>query len=286
VAFFIGGADMKVQFENIKPKIGSIVHVERSALLDPEVAGRCLEMLDERGVLVFPRINLNDKEQLAFTDRLGARVNFTSRVPGGDSDSKDVYTITLDPKINNEPEYVLGTYFWHMDGICSDIPPPRASVLSARRTAPKGGQTEFASTYAGYQSLPEDEKAELEGLRVMHTVTAAVREVATPEQLDPHRRALKHEHPLVWKHHSGRKSLIIGYTADYVVNLPRADGKALLARLLEWTAQPDFSYRHHWQEGDLVIWDNCGALHRVIPYSPDSGRTMHRTSVAGNEAVS
>jgi alpha-ketoglutarate-dependent taurine dioxygenase len=276
---------MKVQVENIKPAIGSIVRFERSALLDDDVAERCLDLLEERQVLVFPRISLSDKEQLAFTDKLGARVNFTNRVPGGDSAAKDVYTITLDPKINNEPEYVLGTYFWHMDGITVDMPPPKASVLSARRVAPKGGQTEFASTYAAYQALPEEDKAELEGLRVLHSVTAAVREVASPESLDPYRRALKHEHPLVWKRRSGRKSMIIGYTADYVVNLPRADGKALLARLLEWTAQPAFTYRHYWQEGDLVVWDNCGALHRVIPYSADSGRTMHRTSVAGVEAV-
>jgi alpha-ketoglutarate-dependent taurine dioxygenase len=276
---------MKVQVENIKPAIGSIVRFERSALLDDDVAQRCLELLEERQVLVFPRISLSDKEQLAFTDKLGARVNFTNRVPGGDSAAKDVYTITLDPKINNEPEYVLGTYFWHMDGITVDMPPPKASVLSARRVAPKGGQTEFASTFAAYQALPEEDKAELEGLRVLHSVTAAVREVASPESLDPYRRALKHEHPLVWKRQSGRKSMIIGYTADYVVNLPRADGKALLARLLEWTAQPAFTYRHYWQEGDLVVWDNCGALHRVIPYSADSGRTMHRTSVAGVEAV-
>ena len=276
---------MKMQVENVKPKIGAIVRIERSAIMDPQIAQRCLELLEERQVLVFPRLNLNDKEQLAFTDQLGARVNFTSKVAGGDSDMKDVYTITLDPKINNEPEYVLGTYFWHMDGICSAIPPPKASVLSARRVAPKGGQTEFASTYAGYQALPEQDKADIANLRVMHTVTAAVREVATPEVLDVQRRGMKHEHPLVWTHKSGRKSLLIGYTADYVIDMPRADGRALLARLLEWTAQPDFTYRHYWQEGDLVVWDNCGALHRVIPYAVDSGRTMHRTSVAGVEAV-
>ncbi len=65
-------------------------------------------------VLVFPRIGLNDEEQLAFTDKLGARVNFTSRVPGGNKSSQDVYTITLDPKINTEPEYVLGAISEHV----------------------------------------------------------------------------------------------------------------------------------------------------------------------------
>jgi alpha-ketoglutarate-dependent taurine dioxygenase len=63
--------------------------------------------------------------------------------------------------------------------------------------------------------------------------------------------------------------------------MPVYEGRALLARLLDWTAQPDFNYRHEWSVGDLVVWDNCGALHRVIPYAADSGRRMHRTSVAG-----
>ena len=67
--------------------------------------------------------------------------------------------------------------------------------------------------------------------------------------------------------------------------MPFPEGKALLARLLEWTAQPDFCYSHQWRQGDLVVGDNCGTLHRVIPYDRGSGRMMHRTSVAGVEAV-
>src|SRR3546814_6803648 len=94
-------------------------------------------------------------------------------------------------------------------------------------------------------------------------------------------RSRRAERPLVWTYPSGRKALLVGYTADEVVGMPRAEGRALLMRLLEWAAQPAFSYSHQWQEGDLVIWDNCGALHRVIPYAKDSGRLMHPTSVAG-----
>jgi alpha-ketoglutarate-dependent taurine dioxygenase len=191
----------------------------------------------------------------------------------------------LNKDANIEPEYVLGTFFWHMDGLTVNAPPPKATILSARKLAPKGGQTEFANTRAAYEALPAEDKAEIQDLRVVHTVVAAVREVAPPEQLDPVRRTLRHEHPLVWTRANGRKSLVIGYTADEVVGMSHAEGRALLARLLEWTAQPEFTYRHNWQEGDLVIWDNTCALHRVIPYSADSGRMMHRTTVAGVEAV-
>ena len=80
-------------------------------LISDEVAAACLDLLEERGVVVFPRIDVSDAEQLAFTDRLGARVNFTRSVPGGDAETRDVYRITLDPEANPEPEYVQGT-FW------------------------------------------------------------------------------------------------------------------------------------------------------------------------------
>ncbi len=275
---------MALNVETIKPEIGAIVHVGRPEIFDKSDAQEYLDLLEKHGALIFPELNLTDEEQLRFTDKLGSRVNFTKSVTGGSPES-DVYQITLDKALNYEPEYVYGTFFWHLDGITSAIAPPKASILSCRNTAPKGGQTQFCNTYAAYDALPEEEKAEIEGLRVVHSVVAAVREVAKPEELDPIKRGFTHEHPLVWTHKSGRKSLLVGYTADYVVGMSKPAGRALLARLLEWTGQPRFTYSHNWKVGDLAIWDNTGALHRVIPYDDDSGRKMHRTSLAGYEAV-
>jgi alpha-ketoglutarate-dependent taurine dioxygenase len=278
-----------IEFESIKPHIGSTVHVDRARLFDEEVGRRCREVLEARTVLVFPRLNLTDAEQLAFTDLLGARVNLTSGAVTDNAKSEDVYQVTLDKTINRQPEYVLGTFFWHMDGVTVDMPPPMATLLSARKVSAKGGQTEFASTYAAYENLPESEKAELLSLRAVHSVRSSLRQVADvlPEE---ERKKLEigliKEHPIVWSRKNGRKSLVIGASADSVVGMPVAHGRALLTRLVEWAAQPDFSYRHEWQEGDFVVWDNCGALHRVVPYDENSGRMMHRTSIAGTEAVS
>ncbi len=275
---------MSLKVEQIKPAIGAIIHTERSQLLTKEVAQQTLELIEKHGVVVFPTVNLTNEEQQAFTENLGATVNFTKSAPGGDKAGGGGYNITLDPKINNEPEYVQGTFFWHLDGMpMANIPPPKASVLSCRKKSATGGQTEFASTFAAYDGLTDEDKAAYSKLHVLHSLVAGVREVKAAEDLQPHMRARKAERPLVWTYPSGRKSLLIGYTADEVVGLPKAEGRALLARLLEWAAQPAYSYRHQWQEGDLVIWDNCGALHRVVPYAANSGRLMHRTSVAGVE---
>ncbi len=104
--------------------------------------------------------------------------------------------------------------------------------------------------------------------------------------LDKYRgMAVEMVHPLVWTHRSGRKSIVLGTHADEVVGMSIPEGRSLLARLTEWVAQPDFQYRHEWQEGDFVIWNNCGAMHRVVPYDEASGRTMHRTTIMGDERL-
>jgi alpha-ketoglutarate-dependent taurine dioxygenase len=275
---------MTLQVEILKPAVGARVHLDRAMIGDPAVSQELLALLEKHTVLAFPQIHLTNDEQLALTDALGERVNIAARVPGR-ADAAPVYEVTLNEGAAIEREYVLGTFFWHMDGLTVDGAPPKASVLSARQLAVKGGQTEFASTKASYEALPDEEKAELEGLRVKHTVTASLREVCGPDHVDEVRRAMMREHPLVWARSDGSRSLVIGSTADEVVGLSRAEGRALLARLLDWTAQPAFSYRHHWQEGDCVIWDNPSALHRVIPYAIDSGRRMHRTGIAGVEVA-
>lgn len=277
----------RMKIDIAKRHVGGIVHVDRAALCDEDVVRTCIDALEDRGVLVFPQMNLSDAEQLAFTDKLGPRVNFTKTVPGGEAATQDVYKITLDPQINNRPEYVQGTFFWHIDGITMDMPLPKATLLSARKLSAKGGQTEFANLYAAYEYLPENEKADIEGLRVTHRMAASMRpliEDPTAEDLAKLRASGKDmERPLVWQHASGRKSLLVGTHADSVVGMPVPDGRALLARLAEWAGQPDFRYTHQWQEGDLVLWDNCGMMHRVIPYDANSGRSMHRTTIEGKE---
>lgn len=274
---------MKVEI--IKPEIGAIVRLEHDEIGDPEVSRQLLELLDRHSVVVFPQVNFDDAQQLALTDALGQRVNVAARVPGR-ADAAEVYQVTLDKDARIEPEYVLGTYFWHMDGLTVDVAPPKATVLSARKLAPRGGQTEFASTKAGYEALSDEMKAELADIRVVHTVTASLREFVPAHEVDEGRQSMRHEHPLVLTRPDGSKTLILGSTADRVVGMNQAEGRALLARLLEWCAQPAFTYRHEWAVGDCVIWDNTAALHRVIPYSADSGRMMHRTAVAGTGAES
>lgn len=277
---------MIVTIEPIKPLIGATVHVNKAQLGDHAVVDQIRAALEQYGVLVFPRINLSDEEQLALTDKFGARSKFELRIGEHDFAAEDVYKITLDRTLNAEPDYVLGTFFWHIDGIILDIPLPKAGIISARQLAASGGATEFANLYAAYDKLPDEEKRQIEGLMAIHSIEAAVRPAfgSTSKARAERYRAMSPamEQPLVWTHPNGRKSLLVGTHADGLVGWPGPQGRSLLWRLKEWAVQPDFVYTHHWQVGDLVIWDNEALMHRVAPYT-DVGRIMHRTQVAGEQ---
>ena len=89
---------------------------------------------------------------------------------------KGVIKITLDKNLNAKADYLKGSWLWHLDGTHDNVP-PFATLLTGLTLSAVGGQTEFASTYAAYEGLPDEEKADLEGLRVVHSVQAAVRAV-------------------------------------------------------------------------------------------------------------
>lgn len=256
--------------------------MDRDRLREDEgLAPVCMEALEAFGVLVFRGVHADDEAQVAFSTRLDQVGKEGPATP------PRIYTVTLDPAKTSIAAYLRGTFYWHIDGAQDEVP-AKATVLSAHATSERGGETEFASTYAAYEDLSEAEKARLEGLRVLHTFEASQRLVhprPTPEQLAAWRERPDREHPLVWQHRSGRRSLVIGATADHVVGMAREEGKGLLDDLLARATRPDRVYRHAWAVGDLIVWDNTGVMHRVSPYEASSPREMHRTTMSGDEPV-
>jgi alpha-ketoglutarate-dependent taurine dioxygenase len=230
-------------------------------------------------------IHIDDADLVAFSRMLGE----VAVVPTGEHEYPEIQTITLDPAKTNAmlASYRQGNFHWHVDGLTQGIP-QKSTLLSAREVDDAGGDTEFASTYAAYEALPEAERAQIAELRVVHSL-AASQLLANPEASEQERaswnRMPPQVHPLVWKRRDGRRSLLLGATTAEVVGWPLEKGRALLDRLLAWSTQPQFVLRHHWRRGDLVMWDNTGMLHRALPFEPKSRRLLHRTTLVGEEAV-
>ena len=267
-----------LRHETIKPKIGARILNTKQELLSGELAAAINELLEQRGVLVFPQLHFTDAEQVEFTNQLGGNVE--------ELRGQAVFPISLDPRINQEAvEYLKGSLYWHIDGTMNPVP-VRGSILTSKVLPTWGGNTEFANCYAAWDDLPAEAKAKIEDLSVVHSmwVTGLYH---TPEptlaQLRDWQAKGEVELPLVWKHKSGRKSLVLGNTAQQVVDKTLAESARILHGLREFATSEPYHYSHVWSVGDSVLWDNTGTLHRAMPYDPDCGRLLHRTILLGSE---
>jgi alpha-ketoglutarate-dependent taurine dioxygenase len=268
-----------IKQQPIKPFIGSRVLNSKQELLSGHLGRELKELLQQRGVLVFPELHLSDDEQIAFTKTMG-------RFEAERNSNNGVFKVTLDNKENPySAEYLKGSLYWHLDGTMNDVP-ILASILSAKKLSDTGGNTGFCSTYAAWEQLPEERKKELDGLKVMHSVWATVF-YYEPEpslaKIKGMQSIGERELPLVWKHRDGRKSLIIGVTAHRVLGVEPMKSAEILVGLREWATSEQFSYSHPWKVGDVVMWDNTGTLHRAEAYDPKSGRLLVRTKLEGDE---
>jgi alpha-ketoglutarate-dependent taurine dioxygenase len=270
----------RLNYELIKPKIGARVLNSKEELLSGALSEEVNALLEQTGVLIFPKICFNDEEQVKFTNLLGGHVD--------EIHGDQVFKVSLDEKANNSriAEYLKGSLYWHIDGTMHKVP-IRASMLSAKVLAPEGGDTDFANTATSYEDLPQAKKDEIADMRVVHSLWRS-QFYHTPEpsmdQIEDWMDKGEAEIPLVCTHKSGRSSMVLGNTAHYVKGLDAKDSYRILHGLRNHATSEPYSYRHKWTVGDTVIWDNRTSLHRATPYDPASGRMMHRTIINGTEA--
>jgi len=276
---------MALESTDLTPRVGSEFRIDREALLSGAHARKIRDLLVARGVIIARGLHLTDDEQRQLARSLGDLRLGTVKKEGDEGLMK----VTFDEKVNPEyAKFFFGSQLWHMDGTYEEVP-PFATLLTPRVLSETGGQTEFANNYAAYEDLPDDEKTFLDGLSVVHTMQAALfpgKRDCTVEEFALWHSYPNRVHPLVWHHKSGRRSLVLSTSASHVVGMHPAESHDLLQRLMAHATQPQYVYRHAWQMGDLLIWDNTGTMHRVLPFPAESGRQLHRFTLNGEEPVS
>jgi taurine dioxygenase len=166
------------------------------------------------------------------------------------------------------------TQTWHSDTTHS-AQPPSLTILLARTIPPFGGDTMWANAYEG---LSEGLRDTLLTLRAVHQGT----ELAADAGLDS--GAVTSVHPVVRTHlETGRKALFVN--GNYVTTFDGwspEDSAPLLQYLYKQFEKPEYQYRHHWQVGDLVIWDNRSTQHSVVGDTHGAERVLHRVTIKGD----
>jgi alpha-ketoglutarate-dependent 2,4-dichlorophenoxyacetate dioxygenase len=291
-----GGRSMNPVVTPLHPLfVAKITEVDLGRPIDETTQSAIEGAMDRYAVCVLPAQHLEAEEQIAFSRLYGSlevEPGIARKTGAADRRRRIAHREIFDISNLDENGSIRGeqdarssllqiTQLWHTDlsfRQCS----AKWSMLHAKAIPPAGGDTEYADTRAAYDALPDAMKRRLEGLVAEHAFwhSTATRGGYVPTE-EERRSYAAARHQLVRRHPgSGRNALYIGSHASHIVGMPVEEGQALLAELIAFATQPQFVYRHKWQVGDLVIWDNRCTMHRATPFAAaDHVRDMRRTTI-------
>jgi taurine dioxygenase len=263
--------------------------------LTDAVVGKLLRALGENGFLRFPAQKLEPIHVKAFSERFGD-IQQTIRKPDKPSDCPGVGILS---NIKENGAYIGSPdagQDWHTDMTYRDVM-GFVNVLYAvtvpRRNGKVLGGTEFSNMHAAYEGLPDEVKTRLKDATAVHNFEKFWEHMrqahgsGRPPMTDEQRRKRPPvDHPVFLTHPiTGRKVLYAnpGY-ATKINGMSQAESDAMLDFLFKHQLQQKYRYTYTWTEGDLLIWDNFGTLHRAIAdYGPDEHRLMRRCQVLGTK---
>ena len=279
---------MSLNVEPILPRFGAECSgLDLTRKLMPEEVKQVTDAMDTYGVTVWRDTGINDEQHVEFSRNFG----FLERVPKREGvkfrlpfrELFDASNLNVDGEITQDPaaiQYRKGDRLWHTDSAFLEKR-TSYSILLAHEVPPEGGETWFADTRSAYEDLPQETKDRLEGKIGVNSLwwsrKKAGAEIADEEIYD---RPLA-RHPLVHVHKgSGRKALFIAAHTMDVEGMDMAEGRQLIADLIDHCTQPQYVFSVKWNAGDMVIWDNLCSMHKGGEYAYDTyRRDMRRTTV-------
>lgn len=235
----------------------------------------------EHGVLAFPDQNPSAEQLVAFGRQMGELTVH----PFSTNSAATPELIVFDNKEGNPPP---STDIWHSDETFRECP-PMGTVLSAKIVPSPAGDTAFCSMAALYEGLSDRMQRLLSGLEAMH-------DFVTFKKLFPNtshgRDQLRHyeevyrpmAHPLVRVHPvTGRKAVFVNRSfTTHIKGMDEEEGRAILEFLYRRTMRHEYHYRHRWQPGMVVFWDNRSVQHSALHDYYPQRRMMHRVTIKGD----
>ena len=285
-----------VQLRPLAPTFGvEVTGLDSRLPLTDEACEFLVRLIAERSLLLFRAPGMTVDEHVAFTERIGRLVRPTElnwtppEQPDADParlgnpngypvvNRGDVLYFVNGPGLSEagqdrhsnwdteDSEIGKGASAWHT-AETEKYDVELLNLLYAEVPSTHGGVTHYCDTTAAFEALDPGMRERLSKMRAVHFYT-------TPHPTEPVSQALVKEHAI-----TGRLFLYFNYyTIDRIEGLPRAESDTLLKQLLLHQVAPPFRYTHHWQEGDLIVWNCNGTMHRRGPLATGERRVMRRT---------
>jgi len=253
--------------------------VDLSADLDSQLQTRIRDAFHEHIVLLFRDQDLDAAAQVRFTEIFGevkAHPLKTRRNVDGFPGVLIIENQPSKPGARND--------YWHSD-ISHAERPPLGSILHAKVVPDGKGDTMFCNMTRAFETLSPGMQRLFDGMRAWHSGAATQRRNAeNNDGLDVKDVPPPRLQPVVRVHpETGRKALFVNsHFVTHFEDMTVAESRPLMDLIEAHSTVPENVYRHRWQPGDVLMWDNRASMHYAVrDYGPDDRRLMHRTTAAG-----
>lgn len=258
--------------ERLNPTIGAEVGgVDLTRPLTTELREALKALLLKHKVLFFRDQDVTRDQQVAFALNFG---ELYAHPTGG----VDTHRVVQPIAAENFKKYAAAgaESHWHTDTSWR-IDPSFGAVLKAVTIPDVGGDTIWADGGAIYRGLPEDLKAQIDGLYVVHDYQDALQRSGVVYPLV--------SHPIVRTHpETGEDIFWVNFSLKpRIVGLDKAESEALLARLYEEVKRPEYHARFRWRKNSIAFWDNRAGLHYAVRDYGDFPRVMERVLIASDD---
>ncbi|MGH6620593.1 MAG: TauD/TfdA dioxygenase family protein [Alphaproteobacteria bacterium] len=258
--------------------------VDLSRPVDAETRQRLNRAFVESSVLVIRGQSLTASQLLGGVQLFGdvfQQHNSRFALP----ECPQIHYLSNQDRYNDGTRYIPGAGY-HTDH-SNDAAPPKATVLLAINLPDKGGDTQYANMHRAYEDLPDETKRRIDGLKAVHVYQSkfSARKLMDLPADRKDKVPVSVLHPLVRTHpETKRKSLYLNpIRIEGIAGMPEGEALGLLDELLEHATQEKYQYRHRWQPGDLVMWDNRCLLHKANgDYDHSQTRYMYRVMLRGD----
>lgn len=267
----------------------SVTGADLSRPLDETTIAEIRAAWLEHHVLAFPGQQLSDDDLERFTRYFGPFGDdpFIAPIPG----RKHIIAV----KRAAEETGPVFAEAWHTDW-SFQTHPPAGTCLYGITIPPVGGDTLFTNQHKALEEMPAELRTKLEGKMAVHSARNGYGKAGLYGASDKGRsmdirssdEAMATQlHPIIRKHpETGREGLF--GCAGYIIGfdgMEEEESFALLTELYRWQTRPEFQYRHKWQPGMLLMWDNRSCLHMATGGYQGHDRLLHRTTIGARESV-
>jgi len=262
---------------------------------DDATIARIREAVTTRGIVLFRNQDITPEQHIAFSKRFGPLDDFPLLERGLHPEYRDIWVVTNVPRGDGSASPTKNTgRIWHTDQSYMKAP-AFGSLLHCKEIPPVGGDTMFANAQAAYDDLSDGMKAMIDGLRAVHDVNsakiytaAANPDVAVKPRTDEEKaKTPPVVQPVALRHpETGRRAIyLVEDITSHIEGMTAEESRDLLTYLARRIQRPEYTYRHKWEVGDLIFWDNRVVQHLAMPdydsSDPGNRRVMWRTTVAG-----